>query len=461
MTSDKKYLSKDMNSSLNNSSRQITKCDSATVNLIGNSKNKSFRDIQTMEERRSFIINQTNSESHKRKKIGVLSFIIGIHLVFFAVELTVGYLAHSIALMTDSFHMLADTAGFCVALVCVIKANKLSKTNTFGYARLETLGGFINSVGLLTLCLTIFFESIHHIVDPHPMENPLRVFIVGWIGLFINIIGMVVMSAAGIHSHGHSHGKSEDDEDNHSHKGNIKQPKKILKEIELNNIHVSKVKMTEDVSTPFVDNTVDLSSSDAISLQMEIAEAEQALEGTNLNMRGVFLHLTADALGSVAVIIVSGLIYWATLPGFLLYYLDPILGILLASVITASTIPLFKDCATVLLQDIPKKFKIDVLKDDILKVESVVGLHHIHIWNLAGNKNIGSCHIALKNFDNWNEVHSKLKSIFHAHGVHSITIQPELWDTNNTKCVFECLNESCNLKQCCVNEAENSAKNKN
>ncbi|CEF60657.1 Zinc transporter 1 [Strongyloides ratti] len=444
-----------MSSSLNNSLRQINKCEGVTVNLLNNSNNKSFRELQTMEERRSFIINQTNSESHKRKKIWVLGFIIGIHLLFFAVELTVGYLAHSIALMTDSFHMLADTAGFCVALVCVIKANKLSKTNTFGYARLETLGGFINSVGLLTLCLTIFFESIHHIVDPHLMENPLRVFVVGWIGLFINIIGMVVMSVAGIHSHGHSHGKDEHD-DNHSHGGNvIKQPKKILKEMELNNICTSKIVGTEDIAQSYAENNVDLSLSDAISLQMEIAEAEQALEGTNLNMRGVFLHLTADALGSVAVIIVSGLIYWATLPDFLLYYLDPILGIFLASVIAYSTIPLFKDCATVLLQDIPKKFKIDVLKDDILKVESVVGLHHIHIWNLAGNRNIGSCHIALKSFDNWNEIHKKLKSIFHTHGVHSITIQPELWDKNDTKCVFECLNESCNLKKCCTKDAEN------
>uniref|UniRef100_A0A0N5C9Z7 Zinc transporter 1 n=1 Tax=Strongyloides papillosus TaxID=174720 RepID=A0A0N5C9Z7_STREA len=448
-----------MKSSLHNPLLQQDKCEGVALNSVDKINNISYREVQTMEERRSFIISHTHSESHKRKKIWVLGFIIAIHLLFFAVELTVGYLAHSIALMTDSFHMLADTAGFCVALACVIKANKMSKTNTFGYARLETLGGFINSVGLLTLCLTILFESIHHIVDPHLMENPLRVFIVGWIGLFINIIGMAVMSAAGIHSHGHSHGSHGDE--NHSHGGkNEKQPKKILKDIELNSIRGSKVSGKEDATTAFIENTVDLNNSDEISLQMEIAEAEQALEGTNLNMRGVFLHLTADALGSVAVIIVSGLIYWVSLPNFLLYYLDPILGILLASAITISTIPLFKDCATVLLQDIPKKFNIDVLKDDILKVESVVGLHHIHIWNLAGNKNIGSCHIALNNFDNWNKVHDKLKSIFHSHGVHSITIQPELWDTSNIskRCVFECLNQSCSTKQCCTNEAENDKK---
>uniref|UniRef100_A0A0N4Z6Y1 Cation efflux protein n=1 Tax=Parastrongyloides trichosuri TaxID=131310 RepID=A0A0N4Z6Y1_PARTI len=413
-------------------------------------KSKSMNvceDLQIMEKRQSIINYHTNSENQKRKKIWVLGFIIAIHLFFFIVELTVGYLAHSIALMTDSFHMLADTAGFCVALVCVIKANKMSKTNTFGYARLETLGGFINSVGLLTLCMTILFESVHHIVDPHLMENPIRVFIVGWIGLFINIIGMIAMSITGIHSHGHSHGK--DDDSCHDHNDdNILLEKRQTP----NNI------INGEISKSFIDKKADFDTSDVISLQIEIAEAEKALEGTNLNMRGVFLHLTADALGSVAVIIVSGLINWVDLPDFFLYYLDPILGIFLASVITVSTIPLFKDCAKVLLQDVPKKFNIDLLKADILKVDSVIGLHHIHIWNLAGNKNIGSCHIAMNNFDKWNEVHDNLKSIFNSYGVHSITIQPELWDetkNEDNKCVFDCIDESCSTKHCCKIETNN------
>ena len=62
--------------------------------------------------------------------------------------------------------------------------------------------------------------------------------------------------------------------------------------------------------------------------------------GSQLNMRGVFLHVLGDALGSV-VVIISGLIIWLT-NGEWRFYVDPAMSLIIVVIITATTIPLCK-----------------------------------------------------------------------------------------------------------------------
>ena len=139
------------------------------------------------------------SASPKKKKIHEtksfkLIFQLVLTAVFFVVELIVGYVGNSMALVADSFHMLSDVISLAVGLLAVRMAQKRTSKNTFGWVRAEVLGALVNSVFLLALCFSIFIESIKRLVQPEAVEKPALVLYVGIAGLVINIIGMVVFS---------------------------------------------------------------------------------------------------------------------------------------------------------------------------------------------------------------------------------------------------------------------------
>uniref|UniRef100_A0A914DKX4 Solute carrier family 30 member 1 n=1 Tax=Acrobeloides nanus TaxID=290746 RepID=A0A914DKX4_9BILA len=117
------------------------------------------------------------------------------------------------ALIADSFHMLSDVMALGIAYGCVKIAERSTKSNTFGWVRAEVLGALVNGVFLLALCFTIFVESITRIFEPDKIKDPFKVFIVGVIGLLINLIGLTLF-------HGHSHG-------GHAHAEQVAKSEKI------------------------------------------------------------------------------------------------------------------------------------------------------------------------------------------------------------------------------------------
>lgn len=133
---------------------------------------------------------------------------------YFVVELVVGNITKSLALVADAFHMLSDLIALIIALIVVRVAKRRSDINTFGWVRAEVVGANINTVFLLTLCLTIIFDTIKRYIDPEPIENPTLLLIVGSVGLGINIIGLFLFQ--GFHSHSHG-GDSNDQDGEHGH----------------------------------------------------------------------------------------------------------------------------------------------------------------------------------------------------------------------------------------------------
>ena len=130
---------------------------------------------------------------HQTKSFKLI-FQLVLTAIFFVVELIVGYVGNSMALVADSFHMLSDVISLAVGLLAVRMAQKRTSKNTFGWVRAEVLGALVNSVFLLALCFSIFIESIKRLVQPEPVEEPALVLCIGIAGLVINIIGMIVFS---------------------------------------------------------------------------------------------------------------------------------------------------------------------------------------------------------------------------------------------------------------------------
>jgi len=127
---------------------------------------------------------------------------------FFLVEIIVGYLTNSMALVADSFHMLSDIAALVIAFMSVRMAPKSWSKNTFGWARAEVLGALVNAVFLVALCFSITVESLKRFYEPEEIHNPQMILWVGTMGLIVNLIGLCLFHQHGS-GHGHSHGLSE------------------------------------------------------------------------------------------------------------------------------------------------------------------------------------------------------------------------------------------------------------
>lgn len=135
--------------------------------------------------------------------------LIACNAAFFLLELIVGSSVHSLALVADAFHMLNDVLSLFVGLWAVKAANSnsSSKKYTYGWQRAEILGGLVNGVFLVALCLSIFLDAVQRFFEPQVVANPMLVLIVGCCGLVFNILGLFLF-----HNHGHSHGGH-----NHAH----------------------------------------------------------------------------------------------------------------------------------------------------------------------------------------------------------------------------------------------------
>lgn len=144
------------------------------------------------------------------------SFISMIVLttIFFIVEIVVGYITKSMALVADSFHMLSDVVSLLVGYVALRYSKKRQQTGryTFGWARAEVLGALVNAVFLAALCFSIFVEALKRMILPEEIEDARLVLITGGIGLLVNLIGLFLF-----HQHGHSHGGHGHSHGGHGH----------------------------------------------------------------------------------------------------------------------------------------------------------------------------------------------------------------------------------------------------
>ncbi|XP_059080121.1 uncharacterized protein LOC131878217 [Tigriopus californicus] len=366
--------------------------------------------------------------------------MFGLTGSFFLVELIVGYVTNSMALVADSFHMLSDIAALAIAFISVKMAPKSWDKNTFGWARAEVLGALVNAVFLVALCFSITVESLKRFYEPEDIHDPQMILWVGAMGLVVNLLGLCLF-----HEHGHSHGGH-----GHSHG-----PKK--EHIVGHGAHSH--------LTVLADHSDDDIAPKSKSIEDGRDHTDHAHDAggasSQMNMRGVFLHVLADALGSV-VVIISALIMWLTEWEYK-YYVDPGLSLILVLLMMKSVWPLLIESALILLQTVPTHIEVDTLKRKLLEnVDGVLAVHEFHVWQLTGDRIIASAHIRCLNLSEYMKVAENIKEFFHNEGIHSTTIQPEFADYHpgqdyilSEDCALSCpkaptANQpACNASKCC------------
>jgi cation diffusion facilitator family transporter len=111
----------------------------------------------------------------------------------------------------------------------------------------------------------------------------------------------------------------------------------------------------------------------------------------DLNVKGAYLHMAADALVSVGVL-VAGIVISRT--GW--YIIDPIIGLIVAVVILISTWDLLHDSLRLTLDGVPASIDSQKVVEAIRVLPGVDDVHHIHIWAISTTENALTAHIVLK-----------------------------------------------------------------
>ncbi|CAL5185057.1 unnamed protein product [Lathyrus oleraceus] len=140
------------------------------------------------------------------------------------------------------------------------------------------------------------------------------------------------------------------------------------------------------------------------------------------NMEGIFLHVLADTLGSVGVVISTLLIKYK---GWLAA--DPVCSIFISVLIVSSVIPLLRNSAEVLLQRVPRAHEHD-LKDslaNVLKIKGVYGIQKFHSWSFTDTDLIGTLHLHLSTDTDKISIKSQVSHLLHNAGIKDLTLQVE------------------------------------
>ena len=127
---------------------------------------------------------------------GKLAIALGLILGFMAVEVTVGILASSLALLSDAAHMLTDATAIGLSLIAIRLAQRPARgALTFGLKRTEILSAQFNGATLLVLGLLIIYEGITRLVTP-PAVAGTPVLLVALIGIVVNLAATWTLSKA-------------------------------------------------------------------------------------------------------------------------------------------------------------------------------------------------------------------------------------------------------------------------
>lgn len=327
----------------------------------------SVNNDSSLESKRS-ILDSILAHSDTRN----IFYFLLLNFSFMLIQLLYSVLSHSLGLLSDSIHMFFDCLALLVGLVASILSKFPASTRfPYGLGKVETVSGFTNGCLLIGISGGIIAEAIERITHPVELEKTKELLVVSFLGLVVNIVGIFAFNhgqgddghghghSHGGHSHGHSHGGHS-----HSHGGGAH---------------------------------------------------------SNENMHGIFLHIVADTLGSVGVVISTLLTNYFGWAGF-----DPLASILIAVLIFASSIPLITSSAKTLLLSLDdnQDYLLRDILNDVSITSGVAGYTVPKFWQ-ADEKIRGTLHVQYQDGVNSTVVRDKVETRFKNDGIDNVFIQME------------------------------------
>jgi cation diffusion facilitator family transporter len=358
------------------------------------------------------------AEAHQKSERKTWA-VIWLCSAMMVAEIVGGWLFGSIALVADGLHMSTHAGALLLAALAYTYARRYAHDPrfTFGTGKLGDLAGFTSAVILAMIAMLIGYEAISRLFEPVPIHFA-EAIPVAVLGLGVNIASAWLLSAGGHHhdhGHGHSHGHGHDHQaPGHDETREIATPAgtAILEIFEdgvppcfrihtktgpaLTTTAVAIETMRPDGARQLFamkDRGAYLESVDEIlephefSARVRIDGQEYALTfaehehahsstGRDNNMRAAIIHVIADA--AVSVLVIVGLLLARTF-GWL--WMDPLAGIIGASVIASWSYGLIRDTAAILLDMNPDQNMATRLRQTVEADGDQ--LADLHLWRLG------------------------------------------------------------------------------
>ncbi|XP_036971256.1 zinc transporter 7 isoform X1 [Acanthopagrus latus] len=360
-----------------------------------------------------------------------LFFFLCLNLSFAFVELSYGIWSNSLGLISDSFHMFFD----CTALLAGLAASVISRWRSndsfsYGYVRAEVLAGFVNGLFLIFTAFFIFSEGVERALEPPDVHHD-RLLPVSVAGLIVNLIGIFVFQHGGhghshgegghghSHSlfngslnHGHSHG-GHDHQDKHGHGGHGHDHGGH------GHGHGGHGHDHGGHGHGHGGHGHGHGGHEEPHCQDEFTPGKGSSKQI---LQGVLLHIIADTLGSVGVII-SALL----MQKYDLMIADPICSMLIALLIGVSVVPLLKESIGILMQRTPPSLD-HALPECYQRVQQLQGVYNLqepHFWTLCTDVYIGTLKLLVAPDADTRWILSQTHHIFTQAGVRQLYIQIE------------------------------------
>ena len=316
-----------------------------------------------------------------------LRYVLIVCVFFMITEIVGGLISNSLAILTDAAHMASDIAGFIISMTSIWIAQKNPTSQlTYGYHRAEVLGALTSIITIWILVAYLIGEATHRLIHSYEIDINANVMLVtSFVSLLCNIWNLIILEHCSIpcfkatgfmssfqsiykphgghscgHDHGHHHhGHNHESEScghshsnnhslsstssgcNHSHSHNHTSDNDLDK-IELVSKHDEENCQHSHGHHHHHENDQSISHSTNNS-------CDEVHGGGDLNIRAAIVHAIGDLLQSIGVIIAAVLIsIWPQAK-----IADPICTYLFSILTILTTVPVFKDCLSVLMEEQP------------------------------------------------------------------------------------------------------------
>ncbi|MBA0825218.1 hypothetical protein Goarm_021821 [Gossypium armourianum] len=339
--------------------------------------------------------NITLESKERQKSASQLSGLIIFYLMVMLVEIVGGMKANSLAVLTDAAHLLTDVAGFSISLFTVwASAWKATSNHSFGFSRLEVLGALISVQLIWLVSALLIYEALNRLLHDKQKVDGALMFAIAAFGFFINLIIVLWLG------HDHSHNVFGNDHHHHHH-------------VHLHDHHHHHEHHDHEGGKP-----CDLTKEDETSLVTSTPKTKIL----NINLQGAYLHVMADLIQSVGVMI-AGAVIWLK-PNWLI--VDLLCTLIFSTFALSTTLPMLRDVFDILMGRTPRDINIDMVEDGIKGINGVESVHDLHVWAITVGKLVLSCHVVAKPGVESKEMISKIRDYCEStYKIHHITVQIE------------------------------------
>uniref|UniRef100_A0A6A7FY60 Zinc transporter 2-like isoform X2 n=2 Tax=Hirondellea gigas TaxID=1518452 RepID=A0A6A7FY60_9CRUS len=367
-----------------------------------------------------------------RRAITKLLITSVLTLLFMITEIVGGYLANSIAIMSDAAHMFSDLTSFIVSLTAISLAMRpASRQMNFGYHRAEVLGALISVLMIWVITGVLVYAAAQRVMSMEFVVDGDTMIIVAALGVIMNIIqGIVLHSGGG--GHGHSHGglgsarlHSDSNASAITSSGDHQDQQPDNSSTQVN---VTVEPSSDAVTTTTNTNGTGPRQNSAPTNNNSSSNHNHSHdhEDNNINIRAAFIHVIGDLLQSVGVLVAAYIIRYY--PEYKIA--DPICTFLFSVLVMFTTVPIIRDLGRVLMEGVPLGVDYTAICAHLTALPGVRMVHSLHVWTLTIDKNACSVHLAVSSdCDPDSVLRGAQRVIRSRHHIYHTTIQVEPYNS--------------------------------